>query len=86
MTFTVLPGYTALQALIEAGVAVELGCQTGGCGMCVTAYVKGDIIHKVGCLCVADRERYFCSSRVARKDAHCPRPINSHRLSTKFPG
>ena len=47
MTFTVLPGQTALQALIEAGVAVELGCQTGGCGMCVTAYVEGDIIHKV---------------------------------------
>ena len=41
-------------------MAVEPGCQTGGCGMCVTAYVEGDIIHKDGCLSVFDRERYFC--------------------------
>jgi ferredoxin len=34
-------GQTALQALTEAVVAVEPGCQTGGCGMCVTAYVEG---------------------------------------------
>ena len=59
-TLTVRPGQTALQALTEAGVAVEPGCQNGGCGMCVTAYVEGDIIHKDGCLSVFDRERYFC--------------------------
>ena len=59
-TLTVRPGQTALQALVDAGVAVEPGCQTGGCGMCVTAYVEGDIIHKDGCLSVFDRERYFC--------------------------
>ena len=59
-TLTVRPGQTALQAFTEAGVAVELGCQTGGCGMCVTAYVEGDIIHKNGCLSVFDLERYFC--------------------------
>ena len=59
-TLTVRPGQTALQALTEAGVAVEPGCQTGGCGMCVTAYVEGDIIHKDGCLSASDRERYFC--------------------------
>jgi len=59
-TLTVRPGQTALQALTEAGVAVEPGCQTGGCGMCMTAYVEGDIIHKDTCLSVTDRERYFC--------------------------
>jgi len=59
-TLTVRPGQTALQALTEAGVVVEPGCQTGGCGMCATAYVEGDIIHKDGCLSVSDRERYFC--------------------------
>ena len=32
----------------------------GGCGMCATAYVEGDIIHKDGCLNASDRERYFC--------------------------
>ena len=60
VTLTVRPGQTALQALTEAGVAVEPGCQTGGCGMCATAYVEGDIIHKDGCLNASDRERYFC--------------------------
>jgi ferredoxin len=60
MTLAVRPGQTALQALTKAGVAVEPGCQTGGCGMCATAYVEGDVIHKDGCLGVADQERYFC--------------------------
>ena len=60
MTLTVRPCQTALQALTEAGVAIEPGCQTGGCGICVTAYVEGDIIHKDGFLSVSDRERYFC--------------------------
>jgi ferredoxin len=59
-TLTVRPGQTALQALVDAGVAVEPGCQTGGCGMCVTAYFEGDVIHKDGCLSIFDRERYFC--------------------------
>ena len=51
--------------------------------MCVTAYVEGDIIHKDGCLSVFDRERYFCPVRLARSDAHRPRPVNGRRLSTK---
>jgi len=59
-TLTVRPGQTALQALVEAGVAIEPGCQTGGCGLCAIAYVEGDIIHKDACLTTADRERYFC--------------------------
>lgn len=59
-TIIVRPGQTALQALADAGVAVEPGCQTGGCGMCATAYVEGDVIHKDGCLSASDRERYFC--------------------------
>jgi Na+-transporting NADH:ubiquinone oxidoreductase subunit NqrF len=41
-TLLVRPGQTALQVLVEGGVAVEPGCQTGGCGMCATAYVEGD--------------------------------------------
>jgi ferredoxin len=51
---------TALAALLAAGVPVEPGCQTGGCGSCTLAYVEGDIIHKDACLSVADRARYFC--------------------------
>jgi ferredoxin len=59
-TLIVHPGQTALQVLVDAGEAVEPGCQTGGCGICITAYVEGDIIHKDTCLSVDDRRRYFC--------------------------
>jgi hypothetical protein len=62
-------------------VPVEPGCQTGGCGMCVTAYVEGDIIHKDTCLSVSDRERYFCPCVSRGEDADRPGPIR-HRLST----
>lgn len=51
---------TALEVLIAAGVPIEPGCQTGGCGMCATEFVEGDVIHKDGCLTAGDRERYFC--------------------------
>jgi vanillate O-demethylase ferredoxin subunit len=54
------PNATALAVLLAAGVPVELGCQTGGCGSCVLAYVEGDPIHKDTCLSTADRTRYFC--------------------------
>jgi ferredoxin len=54
------PDSTALGALLEAGLPVEPGCQTGGCGACVLAYVEGDLIHKDTCLSAADRARYFC--------------------------
>jgi ferredoxin len=51
---------SALAALIAAGVPVEPGCMTGGCGCCALAYVEGDVIHKDTCLSVADRARCFC--------------------------
>ena len=59
-TMTVPPGRSALEVLIEAGIAIEPGCQTGGCGMCATAYVEGDVVHKDACLTAEDRKRYFC--------------------------
>ncbi|MGD9828872.1 MAG: 2Fe-2S iron-sulfur cluster-binding protein [Hyphomicrobiaceae bacterium] len=59
-TLVVAPHQTALEVLIAAGLPVEPGCQTGGCGMCATEYVEGDVIHKDGCLTAADRVRYFC--------------------------
>lgn len=59
-TLVVGPHETALQVLIAAGVPVEPGCQTGGCGMCVTEFVEGDVVHKDGCLNAEDRKRYFC--------------------------
>lgn len=51
---------TALEVLLTAGVPVEPGCTLGGCGMCMTEYVEGDVIHKDACLNASDRERHFC--------------------------
>lgn len=59
-TLRIQAGQTALQVLLEAGVATSPGCLTGGCGECATAYVEGDIIHKDTCLNAADREYLFC--------------------------
>lgn len=57
---SVAPGETALQVLLAAGVPIEPGCQTGGCGSCATDYVEGDVIHKDVCLTPEDRARRFC--------------------------
>ncbi|MBS0241053.1 MAG: 2Fe-2S iron-sulfur cluster binding domain-containing protein [Proteobacteria bacterium] len=57
---TVAAGQTALQVLVDAGLPIEPGCQTGGCGMCATEYVEGDVIHYDGCLNAQERKRYFC--------------------------
>jgi len=51
---------SGLQALQEAGIAVEPGCLVGSCGHCVMAYVEGDLVHKDTCLSAEDRARYFC--------------------------
>jgi vanillate monooxygenase ferredoxin subunit len=60
---------TALTVLVAAGVFVEPGCKTGGCGSCVLAYVEGDLIHKDFCLSAVERARYFCPcvSRAGRR-------------------
>lgn len=59
-TLMVEPQQTALQVLLAAELPIEPGCETGGCGMCATEYVEGDVIHKDGCLTADDRKRYFC--------------------------
>lgn len=60
VTLAVSPGETALQVMLAAGLPIEPGCGTGGCGTCVTEYVEGDIVHKDACLSPSDRARYFC--------------------------
>ncbi len=59
-TLVVGPEERALEVLLRAGVPIEPGCQTGGCGDCATAYLEGDVVHKDGCLNGDDRKRYFC--------------------------
>lgn len=53
-------GTAALTVLAEAGVPIEPGCMTGGCGSCATPYVEGHVRHKDGCLSLDDRMRLFC--------------------------
>ena len=60
VTLRVEAGRSALQVLLDAGVPIEPGCQTGGCGACATDYVEGDVVHKDACLSEADRQRTFC--------------------------
>ncbi len=60
VTLTAGPGESALQVLLQAGIPIEPGCQTGGCGACVTEYVEGDVIHKDACLSETDRAHRFC--------------------------
>lgn len=57
---TVPDDRTVLSVLIDAGVPVETGCMTGGCGECATAYVEGEVDHKDACLSLDDRKRLFC--------------------------
>lgn len=57
---TVGPGMSALDVLLSAGVPIEPGCRTGGCGECATEYIEGDVIHKDACLSQKERERQFC--------------------------
>lgn len=59
-TLTVGSDQSALQVLVEAGLPVEPGCMTGGCGTCMVEFVEGDVIHKDACLTAADRERHMC--------------------------
>lgn len=59
-TLLVRPGESALAVLLAAGVPIEPGCQTGGCGACATEYVEGDVDHRDACLTPQDRLRMFC--------------------------
>ncbi len=59
-TLVVAANETALEVLIKAGVPIDPGCQAGACGFCATDYVEGDVVHKDGCLNIAEREHTFC--------------------------
>ena len=59
-TLVVEASETALAKMLAAGIPVEAGCETGGCGTCATVYVEGDIVHKDTCLTKEDRAHLFC--------------------------
>lgn len=54
------PERTALAVLTDAGIPVEPGCLTGGCGECAMEYVDGEVDHKDSCLTPEDRRHLFC--------------------------
>ena len=56
-----VPGdMSCLDALLAAGLPIEPGCRTGGCGECATDYVEGKVVHKDSCLNEAERRNTFC--------------------------
>lgn len=59
-TLIVPAGQSALQVLLDAGIPIQPGCLSGGCGECMTEYVEGDVIHKDSCLSPDDRAQNFC--------------------------
>lgn len=74
ITLTVGPEQTAMQVLLDAGVPIEPGCGTGGCGLCKTAYVERNVVHKDACLSQADRAHHFCPC-VSRAETRVVLPL-----------
>jgi ferredoxin len=46
VTFDVNPGETIAQRLLEEGVKVQMSCQTGVCGTCLTKVLEGAPDHR----------------------------------------
>ena len=61
-TFTVGPAQTIAQVLLEGGVPVELSCEQGVCGTCVTPVLEG---------CPEHRDSYLLDDERAANDAMC---------------
>lgn len=62
----------AADALIEAGVHVDLKCSDGICGVCKCAVLEGDVEHRDFVLSKAQREEtmILCQSRAASADGN----------------
>jgi ferredoxin-NADP reductase len=62
VTIQVSSEQTLLDAMIDAGVDVQYGCQVGNCRSCATTVLEGEIDHRDAALSVADREEsnLFC--------------------------
>ncbi|MEM8981100.1 MAG: 2Fe-2S iron-sulfur cluster-binding protein [Pseudomonadota bacterium] len=61
---------TPADALIAAGIHVELKCSDGICGVCKCGIVSGEVEHRDFVLSKAQREKeiILCQSRAAQKD------------------
>jgi len=63
--FTVKPGQTIVDVLKANGVEVDVSCQQGYCGTCMTRYLSGKPLHRDSVLDEEDREEFvmICCSR-----------------------
>ncbi|WP_374622602.1 2Fe-2S iron-sulfur cluster-binding protein [Pandoraea sp.] len=57
-TFTVPPGKTIVQILRENSVDVDVSCEEGYCGTCMTRYLDGDPIHRDSVLDEDDQQEF----------------------------
>jgi ferredoxin-NADP reductase len=64
-TFTVAPGETIVQVLGRNGIEVDVSCQEGYCGTCMTRYLDGQPMHRDSVLDQSDRESFvmICCAR-----------------------
>lgn len=67
----VKPDEHATDALLAAGVHVDVKCSDGLCGVCKCGLIAGDVEHRDFVLSNKDRETavILCQSRAAAKDA-----------------
>lgn len=63
--FTVKPGQTIVDVLKANGIEVDVSCQQGYCGTCMTRYLSGKPLHRDCVLDEEDREEFvmICCSR-----------------------
>lgn len=68
-TFTVPPGKTIVQILKDNAVDVDVSCEEGYCGTCMTRYLDGDPIHRDSVLDEDDKEEFvmICCCRARSK-------------------
>jgi len=57
LTLHVPPDKSIVQVLQEAGVAVEVSCEQGICGMCMTRVLEGEPDHRDSVLTEEERAR-----------------------------
>jgi vanillate O-demethylase ferredoxin subunit len=57
-TFTVPPGKTIVQVLRENAVEVDVSCEEGYCGTCMTRYLDGDPVHRDSVLDEDDQQEF----------------------------
>ena len=69
-TIEVTPDQSAADALIAAGIPVDLKCSDGLCGVCQCQYTAGDVEHRDFVLSNAQRKNtlILCQSRAAEED------------------